>query len=89
MPRFEVHPILRQVFTDNNDKTHQNERNSDLSLQLNDEAVYNLSALTSKKLYWLLVARKRVSPTAPRKNMKLCFLITKSTGILSIQSLSR
>ena len=54
------------LHTDNNDKTHQNERNSDLSLQLNDEAV-SLSALTSKKLYWLLVAQKRVSPTASQK----------------------
>ena len=55
------------LHTNNNDNAHQkNERNSELSLQLNDEAV-SLSALTFKKLYWLLVAQKRVSPTASQK----------------------
>ena len=47
-------------------KSHQNEINLDLSLQLNDDAV-SLSTLTSKKLYWVLVAQTQASPTASQK----------------------
>ena len=52
--------------TENNDKSHQNEINLDLSLQLNDDAV-SLSTLTSKKLYWVLVAQTQASSAASQK----------------------
>ena len=54
------------LHTENNDKSHQNERHLDLSVQLNDESV-SLSTLTSKRLYWVLVAQKQASPTASQK----------------------